>query len=341
MRSRIRTIKPEAHTDEELWDLEVETGLPIFRGFVGLWNFADREGRFEWRPRPLKAGILPYWSGDFADVLDALRAAGFIVRYEVGGRVYGLVRTFSEHQFINNREEESTLPPPPDDASGDACATCKEREGDACGTREPPGTVESPGESSAADSSENPDTSTRAPRVNDASGTRGSRVSHATQGERNGTERNGTDPDQDTLSAAEPPQRGKPRSDVAEVFDHWRTALGKSQAAKLDVKRKRRIEWALRAYGLDAVKRCIDGYAASRWHRGENDRGRPYDDLTLWLRDAEHIERGIAMADQAGPAALPTRGALPPARIDPEAARESQRKALELFGDPEEAARVG
>lgn len=45
MRARIRTINPEAHTDEELWGLEQDTGLPIFRAFVGLWNYADCEGR--------------------------------------------------------------------------------------------------------------------------------------------------------------------------------------------------------------------------------------------------------------------------------------------------------
>jgi hypothetical protein len=83
MRAHIRSVKPEALTDEALWDLEVETGLPIFRAFVGLWTQADREGRFEWRPRPLKAAVLPYWDGDMAGVLDALEGAGFLVVSEI------------------------------------------------------------------------------------------------------------------------------------------------------------------------------------------------------------------------------------------------------------------
>lgn len=112
MKPRIRTIKPEAHIDEHLWDAEQETGLPLFRAFTGLWCHADREGRFEWRPRPLKAGILPYWEGDFSRVLDALATRGFVVKYVSGGREYGYIRTFKDHQFINNREPASSLPDP-------------------------------------------------------------------------------------------------------------------------------------------------------------------------------------------------------------------------------------
>lgn len=117
MKPRIRTIKPEAHLDEDLWDAEQETGLPLFRAFTGLWCHADREGRFEWRPRPLKAGILPYWEGDFSRVLDALATRGFIVKYASGGREYGYIRTFKGHQFINNREPASSLPDPQETVS--------------------------------------------------------------------------------------------------------------------------------------------------------------------------------------------------------------------------------
>ncbi len=113
MRGRIRTIKPEALLDEGLWDLEQETGFPIFRAFVGLLCHADREGRFEWRPRALKVAILPYWEGDFSRVLDALTTRGLLVRYAWGTREYGCVRTFTKHQTINAREAESVLPAPP------------------------------------------------------------------------------------------------------------------------------------------------------------------------------------------------------------------------------------
>jgi hypothetical protein len=112
MRGRIRTVKPELLMDEQLWDLGVDSGLPVLQAFVGLWCYCDREGRFEWRPRALKALILPYWSGDFEAVLDALARQMFIVRYTVAGRHYGYVRTFRDHQAVNQREPASVLPSP-------------------------------------------------------------------------------------------------------------------------------------------------------------------------------------------------------------------------------------
>jgi hypothetical protein len=113
MRARIRSVKPELLSDEELWDLGVSTGLPVLQAFVGLWMYADKQGRFEWRPRALAAAILPFWDGDFASVLAALAAHRFIVEYEVCGKRYGVVRSFRKHQVINNREVDSVLPAPP------------------------------------------------------------------------------------------------------------------------------------------------------------------------------------------------------------------------------------
>lgn len=135
---RIRTIKPEAFTDEDLWDAEQESGLPIFRAYTGLWCQADREGRFEWRPRQLKSAILPYWDGDFGHVLDVLLTRGFLVRYTHLERVYGVIPSFPRHQFINGKEPQSMLPAPPDIGSnpkssrvGDASTTRDVRVGDA------------------------------------------------------------------------------------------------------------------------------------------------------------------------------------------------------------------
>lgn len=113
MKGRIRSVKPELLQDEKLWDLGMDTGLPVLQAFVGLWCYADREGRFEWRARALKALILPYWEGAFESVLLALERERFIVRYEVDGRQYGFVRTFHEHQCVNAREPASVLPEPP------------------------------------------------------------------------------------------------------------------------------------------------------------------------------------------------------------------------------------
>ncbi len=112
MRGRIRSIKPDIGKHEGLWDLGVETGLPVYQAFTMLWCYADREGRFEWRPRSLKTDILPYWEGDFSRVLDALEQAGFVQQYTVAGVNYGYVPAFVKHQVINQREAKSVLPEP-------------------------------------------------------------------------------------------------------------------------------------------------------------------------------------------------------------------------------------
>lgn len=126
---RIRTIKPGFYLHEGLYDLEMETGLPIRVAYSGLWCAADREGRFPWKPRTLKACILPYDNLDFSRVLDALATRGFIVRYASNGEEFGYIPTFHRHQVINNRERASELPQPPVAQHVDASATRDARDG--------------------------------------------------------------------------------------------------------------------------------------------------------------------------------------------------------------------
>jgi hypothetical protein len=124
---RIRTIKPEFFTHDRLFDAEIETKLPLRLGYIGLWCAADREGRFRWEPRRLKALIFPYDKIDFARVLDALVTRGFIVKYGKEDSFFGSIPSWRNHQVINNRERDSQLPEPPTD----------QKLNDACGTRAP------------------------------------------------------------------------------------------------------------------------------------------------------------------------------------------------------------
>lgn len=109
--ARIRTVKPELAAHEGLFDLEVETGLPIRFSWCMLFTVADREGRFSWRPRTLKAQIIPFDDIDFSRVLDAWLSRGFVRKYRVGAEVFGWIPSFTRHQVINNRESASTIPP--------------------------------------------------------------------------------------------------------------------------------------------------------------------------------------------------------------------------------------
>lgn len=113
--SRIRTVKPELFRHEALFDAELATGLQLRLAFIGLFTAADCEGRFVWRPRTLKLDVLPHDTVDFSAVLNALEKYGFIKSYVVNGEKYGVIPSFTKHQFIQTKEKErgSEIPPCP------------------------------------------------------------------------------------------------------------------------------------------------------------------------------------------------------------------------------------
>jgi uncharacterized phage protein (TIGR02220 family) len=105
---RARNIKPGFFKNDELAELD-----PIVRLlFVGLWCYADKAGRFEWRPKRIKAEILPYDNGDITVMLRLLHDQGFIQRYTVNGYEYGRVVNFEKHQKPHHTEKNSELPSP-------------------------------------------------------------------------------------------------------------------------------------------------------------------------------------------------------------------------------------
>lgn len=104
--ARIRTIKPEFFTSDDVCALS-----PLARlMFIGCWCEADREGRFEWRPRTLKRKYLPEDDCDADAICDELVSRGLIVVYDQG---LAYVTGFTKHQVINLREAQSKLPEPP------------------------------------------------------------------------------------------------------------------------------------------------------------------------------------------------------------------------------------
>lgn len=104
--ARIRTIKPEFFTSEDIVSL-----TPLARVFyIALWCEADREGRLDWKPGTLKMRYLPGDNCDFQALANELISAGLVVLYDVDGKTYAEIPTFKTHQVINNRETESTRP---------------------------------------------------------------------------------------------------------------------------------------------------------------------------------------------------------------------------------------
>lgn len=101
------------------------------------------------------------------------------------------------------------------------------------------------------------------------------------------------------LKAQEPPV-----PDPAEtVFQHWRKAMRKNAAPQFDEKRQRQVRKQLKA-GRTVAELCraIDGCAASAWHM-ENRQT----DLSLICRDADHVEKFMAFADNPPRPTTPSR----------------------------------
>lgn len=106
--ARARNIKPGFYTNEDLAECSVWARYI----FPGLWMMADREGRLEYRPKKIKGELLRYDNQDAEPLLKELAKFGFIEIYEVEGREFIQIVTFSKHQNPHHREAESTLPPP-------------------------------------------------------------------------------------------------------------------------------------------------------------------------------------------------------------------------------------
>lgn len=124
--ARIRTIKPEFFTSEDIVSLP-----PLARLlYVALWCEADKEGRLVWKPKTFKLRYFPADACDIDALANSLIEAGLVKAY---GEGLAYIPGFAKHQHINPRESASTLPDP--DASPtrpDASA----RDSDAQGGRE-------------------------------------------------------------------------------------------------------------------------------------------------------------------------------------------------------------
>ncbi len=77
---------------------------------------------------------------------------------------------------------------------------------------------------------------------------------------------------------------------VNSVFQYWQTVMNKPRA-KMDAKRAKAIMGRLKdGYTQQDLQDAILGCSLSRFHRGENDRRRAYQDIELICRDANHVD---------------------------------------------------
>lgn len=102
--ARIRTIKPEFWTDEDMSEVSEAACLLA----IGLLNYADDEGYFNANPKLIKAAIFPIreQSGSIPVLLRELSSVGYISLFSGhDGKIYGLVNNFAKHQVINKAKK--------------------------------------------------------------------------------------------------------------------------------------------------------------------------------------------------------------------------------------------
>jgi hypothetical protein len=104
--ARIRSVHPGLFTDEAF--MELSPHAQLFS--IGLWTEADDQGVFAWKPRTLKARILPATMVDASDLLAELVAAGAIQQFEADGTLYGAVRNFRRFQRPEKPKAYHPLP---------------------------------------------------------------------------------------------------------------------------------------------------------------------------------------------------------------------------------------
>lgn len=109
---RIRTIKPSFWKDLDICSLPI----PVRLHYIGLWNYADDEGRGIDEPRLLKGELWPMDDTVTAKKIEsfmaALQASGRIIRYDSEDTEHLFqIRNWSLHQVIS-RPQESVFPPP-------------------------------------------------------------------------------------------------------------------------------------------------------------------------------------------------------------------------------------
>jgi hypothetical protein len=80
-------------------------------------------------------------------------------------------------------------------------------------------------------------------------------------------------------------------AEVRAVFEAWKEATGRNGGTKLTEERRDLIRRKLKQYPADDLIAAVRGWRHFPHNRGENERGTPYNDLALCLRDAAHIER--------------------------------------------------
>lgn len=101
--ARARNIKPSFFQNDALGELP-----PLARLlFIGMWTIADFKGCLEFRPKRIKAQLLPYDECDVEALTSALDQSRFVTIYSVAGQRYVKITNFEKHQNPHPNEKKT------------------------------------------------------------------------------------------------------------------------------------------------------------------------------------------------------------------------------------------
>lgn len=92
--ARIRSVHPGLWTDEEFVSCSPLARLLL----IGLWNEADDQGVFEWKPVSLKMRLMPMDSVDVGELLAELVGVRAVAPFKYEDKKFGAIRNFRKYQ---------------------------------------------------------------------------------------------------------------------------------------------------------------------------------------------------------------------------------------------------
>lgn len=274
--ARARNIKPAFFTNDDMVELPFETRLL----FIGLWTLADREGRLIDRPKKIKMEVFPSDNVDCVESLQQLEKSGFIARYEFGNHKVIEIVKFLKHQSPHTTEKDSDLP------CRNGFFTVNQRTNKGVITGKPSYLTEDQRSSNVKTTLDNVNPPVHNALIPDSGFLNPESLLLI--------------PDTGIPSKPFVEQRcAKPDHDPAPgIFSYWQKVMN-SPRAKLDKKRIDRIRAGLKlGYTPRELCEAIKGCSRSPWNMGQNDRNTKYNSLELILRDADHIDKFMELADK-------------------------------------------
>ncbi|MGM9454748.1 hypothetical protein ACTAZI_15600 [Legionella bozemanae] len=107
--SRIRTIKPELWTSEQVSSCSLQARLL----FIGMWNFCDDNGVHHASCKRLKMEVFPgdnFTEKNISDWIKELIQNRLVMEYEKEGKSYWIVTGWKKHQRIERPTYRYPLP---------------------------------------------------------------------------------------------------------------------------------------------------------------------------------------------------------------------------------------